>query len=49
MDPLNEYITVFLLNQAGKYIRSGIFNKKDKLKVHILEELIIDLESVFRS
>ncbi|MFC4769551.1 Uma2 family endonuclease [Effusibacillus consociatus] len=46
LDPLNENIEVFVLNEA-KYGESQIYGKDDQLKVSIFEDLTIDLDSIF--
>jgi len=40
-------VTVFLLQENGRYGRSNIYTEEDKIKVSIFEDLVIDLKEVF--
>jgi Uma2 family endonuclease len=48
VDPTNESIEVFILNEDGKYEISGVYSKEDEVKVNIFEDLTLDLNLIFR-
>ncbi len=48
VDPANETLDVFILNDNGKYELAGSFGKEDEVKVGIFEELTINLDIIFR-
>lgn len=47
VDPTNHIVTVYLLEESGKYGPPLIHAVKGKLKVKSLDEIIIDLDRVF--
>ncbi|HEY2422202.1 MAG TPA: Uma2 family endonuclease [Neobacillus sp.] len=46
VDPSNEYVEVFLLLN-DRFISSGFYTKEDSIKVHILDDLSINLKHIF--
>jgi Uma2 family endonuclease len=49
VDPLNEVVLVFALNEDGKYDAAKAYDKEDALKVGIFEDLVIELKNIFRN
>lgn len=49
VDPDGKYISVFTLQENKSYGRPESYTEKDKIKVSVLPELIIDLAPVFNS
>ncbi|WP_044018583.1 Uma2 family endonuclease [Thermoanaerobacter italicus] len=47
VEPEIKLVTVFLLQENGRYGRPNIYTEEDKIKVSIFEDLIIDLKDVF--
>ena len=47
VDPIHEIIWVYKLEKNNKYGPSEVYTKKDKLKIGILDDLIIDLKEIF--
>jgi len=48
VEPANNTVEVFTLNEAGNYELQAVFGKEDHVKVGIFEDLVIDLQVVFR-
>jgi Uma2 family endonuclease len=48
IDPMNELVDVFVLEESKTYQLNGSYGKGDSIKVGIFEDLIIDLSTVFR-
>jgi Uma2 family endonuclease len=49
VDPEPKLVTVFTLQENGKYGRPDMYTDEDRVKVSIFEDLEIDLESVFEN
>jgi Uma2 family endonuclease len=47
VEPEIKLVTVFLLQENGRYGRPNIYTEEDKIKVSIFEDLVIDLKDVF--
>ncbi|GIM44996.1 hypothetical protein DNHGIG_05450 [Collibacillus ludicampi] len=48
VDPMNELVDVFVLNESGKYELIGSYGKDDTVKVGIFDDLTIELNIIFR-
>lgn len=48
VDPANETLTVYNLDENGKYPRGKIFAGEDKVKVGIFEDLDIKMDDIFK-
>ncbi|AIS51869.1 hypothetical protein TKV_c06850 [Thermoanaerobacter kivui] len=46
VEPEIKLVTVFLLQENGRYGRPNIYTEEDKIKVSIFEDLVIDLKDV---
>jgi Uma2 family endonuclease len=47
VEPEISLVTVFLLQENGRYGRPNIYTEEDKIKVSIFEDLVIHLKDVF--
>ena len=47
VSPEDETVVVCLLNDQGKYIFDNYYANTDTIKVHIFEDLEIDLKDIF--
>jgi len=48
VDPLHEIIWIYRLEEGNKYGNSEVYTKEDKLKVGIFDDLVIDLNVIFK-
>lgn len=48
VEPTNSTLEVFTLNQNGYFELKEVFGKEDKVKVGIFDDLLIDLQVVFK-
>jgi len=48
VDPLNNFIRVYILGEKNRYGRGKIYAEGDKIKVSIFPDLEIDLKRVFK-
>jgi len=48
VDPLNNFIRVYILGEKNRYGRGKIYAEGDKIKVSIFPDLEIDLDRVFK-
>ncbi len=48
VDPLHEIIWIYRLEEGNKYGNSEVYIKEDKLKVGIFDDLVIDLNVIFK-
>ena len=48
VDPANETLTVYILNEKGKYPRGKVYAGEDIVKVRIFKDLEIKMEEVFK-
>ncbi len=46
--PLDQVLDVYLLDEEGKYLKAGSYEKGDRFKPSIFDDLEIDLSLVFR-
>jgi Uma2 family endonuclease len=47
VEPINETIEVFVINNQQKYELKGVYGKEDSVKVGIFDGLVINLDQVF--
>jgi len=47
VEPEIKLVTVFLLQENGRYGRPEVYTEEDKIKVSIFEDIVIDLKDVF--
>ncbi len=48
VEPVNNTVEVFRLNEAGHFELRAVYGKEDQAHVGIFEDLVIDLQVVFR-
>ena len=48
VDPANETLTVYKLNEDGKYPRGQVYSGEDKVKVGIFKDLDIEMEDALK-
>lgn len=46
--PVDEVVMIYHMADNGKYGRAEIYAKNDRVKVGIFDDLLIDLQEVFK-
>ena len=49
VDPANEYIVIYTLNEENKYVGSKPFVAEEVIKSTVIEEIIVEISEVFRT
>ena len=47
VDPINEYIEVYLLEEHNEYEQADIFGREDMIKTSLFEDFEFELSEVF--
>ncbi len=47
--PQDQTVIVYILNEQKKYIIDNVYASKDVIKVHVFEDMIVDLADVFEN